>query len=288
MDVALHLRVIWRFKGVLLAGVLVGIAAAVLAAYEVSFDGRPKLTPRGAEEWTSRSELLVTQRGFPWGRVTLPGATAPGEPTLAPAPPRTGDGSKLQYADPGRFATLASLYSVISFSDQARARLPEPVEPEQIQAVPRSLDETSGIVLPVVVILTKHDTKAKARELNVHTVAALRDLLREQQLRAQIPPNERVSLQTLNFPSVPVKAVGRSLARPILAFVLSLICAIAWTHILHNLGGLSGPFARGRRAGAAPQRPQSTAKPETASILVDPERAGGATHRSVAPPRTTN
>jgi hypothetical protein len=237
MDVALHLRVLWRFKVVLIAGLLVGIAMAVLGAYRVTFDGVPTFTARGAEEWTSRSEVLVTQPGFPWGRVTLPGTGEPGAPTALLQATRRKGKSALQFADPGRFSTLASVYSVISLSDRARERLPERVSPGQIQALPLSLDAASGIVLPVVVIVTKHSTASKARKLNADVVVALRGRLLEQQRRAKIAPNQRVKLQTLNFPSAGQRTVGRSYTTSIIAFVLCLVCTIAWTHILHNLRG---------------------------------------------------
>jgi hypothetical protein len=245
---------------VVIAGLLLGIAMALLASYRVTLDGTPKLVQRGTEEWTSRSELLVTQPGFPWGRVTLPGVSTPG--AVAPPPAsREEEKSGLRFADPGRFSTLASLYSVISFSDQARELLPEDVQPSQIQALPRSLDSASGVVLPIVVILTKDTTPARARRLNVAAVAALRQFLRKQQQEAKIDANQRVSLQTLNFPSAATLTLRRSYIMSVLAFVLCMVCTLAWTHILQNLGGLSGRRARRRREAAAPRPAERTIAP---------------------------
>ena len=63
MDVARHAAVLWRFRGITAAGLVLGILLAILASYRVSFDGGPTLTARGTETWSATASLLVTQPG---------------------------------------------------------------------------------------------------------------------------------------------------------------------------------------------------------------------------------
>ena len=69
MNLSRHAAVLWRFRRVTAVGVFVGIFLAIFASYRIGSGG---LTPRGSETWTAVSSILVTQPGFPEGRVTLP------------------------------------------------------------------------------------------------------------------------------------------------------------------------------------------------------------------------
>src|SRR4051794_6481912 len=90
MNVARHAAVLWRFRAITATGLVLGILLAILASYRVSFAGGPSLTARGTETWSATASLLVTQPGFPEGRVTLPqkqidsGITTDGERVVAP------------------------------------------------------------------------------------------------------------------------------------------------------------------------------------------------------------
>ena len=69
MDLKLHLGVLWRFKFLIAAGLVLAVVLAVLSVMRVSFQGTtPTLTWRGVEIWTSNETLLVTQSGFPIGQ----------------------------------------------------------------------------------------------------------------------------------------------------------------------------------------------------------------------------
>src|SRR4051812_9484951 len=72
MSLARHAVLLWRYRAVAATGLLLGAALAFLATYKVTFDGGPSLVARGSYAYTSESSLLVTQEGFPEGRVVLP------------------------------------------------------------------------------------------------------------------------------------------------------------------------------------------------------------------------
>jgi hypothetical protein len=264
MNLERHLRVIWRYRVVVAIGLLLGSVLAFMASFQVS-NG---LQRRGSELWTSSSLVLVTQQGFPWGRVTLPGSATDSNGASTATPGATGQTEapeRQQFADPGRFNNLALLYSVISYSDQVRARLPERPEAGQIQAIPLDPTGSGQAELPIISLTTKAATPEAAMKLNEHAYAGLRDLLKNEQQANDIPAKERVVLAQLNHAQKPVLEQGRSWTSSILAYMLCVIAALALAHILEGLR-----IARERRERTAPAVVES-------DILV-PVMAGGATN----------
>lgn len=235
MQLERHLLVFWRFRAVVAGGVALGVLLAILAAYQVQWkDGSvvPSLAARGEEQWSAGSRLLVTQQGFPEGRVTLPGLTTDAAPEEQPN--ESDEKGSIQYADPARFASLAALYSSYARSDLVRSRIPDHPEPDQIQAVPLDLNGSGDQFLPIVEITTTDTTEQRARRLNDHTLKALRGLLTEEQASANIPKDSRVRLDTLNEPRTQLLS-GHSYTGSILAFFLCVLAAIALAHILETL-----------------------------------------------------
>jgi hypothetical protein len=229
MNLERHLRVLWNHKLVVVIGLIAGTLLAFLAAFQISTDG---LTRRGSEVWSSSSQVMVTQQGFPWGRVTLPANDLPGE---EPSGPAAEGENGIQFADPTRFANLALLYSVISYSDQVRARLPEKPTAGQIQAIPLDPTNSGSAFLPIISLTTQADTPEKAVSLNRHTFEGLQNLLVSEQEASNIPQKNRVLLSQLNKPQAPVLVEGRSMTSSILAFLLCSIAAVALAHILEGL-----------------------------------------------------
>src|SRR5215207_7640957 len=104
MDFRLFARVLWRFRLLVLLGFILATALSMLALVQVSAEG---LKYRQSELWASTTRLLVTQTGFPEGRLYAQQpdmTTNPGVPV----------------ADPGRFNNLAILYSELATSDPVR------------------------------------------------------------------------------------------------------------------------------------------------------------------------
>jgi hypothetical protein len=227
MNLARHAAVLWRFRQVTAVGLLLGIALAVLASYKVSGSG---LEARGASSYTSQSQLLVTQAGFPEGRVVLPTGPPVGTSTEVPAV----DPDRLEFADPNRFMSLADLYTKLILSDEVRGRITERPGEGQIQASP--LPAVSGApILPIIQLTTTAATPQAATQLNEHTADALRGLLEQRQARNDISPAQRVRISTLNAPSAGILAKGPSHMGSILALLLCLIGTVAVTHLLASL-----------------------------------------------------
>jgi hypothetical protein len=269
-----HLSLLWRYRAVVGLGVLLGAVLAFLAAFDVT-NGMQR---RGEEQWSSASQIFVTQDGFPWGRVTFPVATDPSDVNQPPTPETSAE-DRIKFADPTRFPNLAFLYSFLTNSDQVRGKLPGPPSPEQIQAVPLDPTGRGDAFLPIIQLTTTDDTAEGAVKLNNETMEGLKSLLTEWQDDAQIAKKDRVVLSTLSKPSTAALIAGRSLTPSLLAFMLCGILAIALAHILEGVRQ-----ARIRRESAVSWRPPNGAialpefEPATADARVAAEprrRAAG-------------
>ncbi len=73
MDLALYGRVLWRFKWLVLLGLLLALALTVFSVAKV--DGKGHLQYRKQEVWQGEADVLLTQGGFPEGRALFPGST---------------------------------------------------------------------------------------------------------------------------------------------------------------------------------------------------------------------
>jgi len=233
MNLARHASVLWRFRTVTVAGFGFAIVVAVLASYQVRLSG---LTPRASETWSATSQILVTQPGFPEGRVTLPqkqidnAVTSDGEEAVkkfaAPS-------DQVEFADPGRLAALGDLYSRFLTSDEVLRRVPERPAAGQVVASPFAGSQ-AGLLLPVVELKTMGSTGEMAQRINVHTYKALLEYLEERQAANKIPTARRVDLKLLVAPKVSLVS-GRKPTASILAFILVLLGTVAFTHLLESL-----------------------------------------------------
>jgi hypothetical protein len=227
MNLARHAAVLWRFRAVTAAGLLLGILLAILASYKITTHG---LVPRGASTYSSTSQLMVTQPGFPEGRTVLPTGPPIGSTTEEPKV----DPNRLEFADPARFLALADLYTKLLVSDEVRTRIPEHPSQAQISASP--VPAVSGApILPIIELTVLGPTPRAATNLNVHTADALRAELKQRQEKNDITPAQSVEITTLNAASPGVLMSGPSHTASILALMLCLIGTVAVTHLLASL-----------------------------------------------------
>lgn len=233
MNLARHASVLWRFRRVTAAGVVLGIVLAILASYRVSSSG---LTPRGSETWSAVSQILVTQPGFPEGRVTLPetqldtGVTTDGQPAVEEdAPPN----DQVEFADPARLAALGDLYSKFLTSDEVLRRVPEHPPAEAVMASPFASSQ-GGLLLPVIQLTTMAPSSALAQRVNLNTYKALLDFIDERAKANDIPQAKRVELELLVAPELTLVA-GRKPTGSVLVFMLILLGTVAVTHLLEAL-----------------------------------------------------
>jgi hypothetical protein len=233
VNLATHIRVLWRFRAVTAAGLTLAVALAILAAYKVGPGG---LERRGGETWSSSSSVLVTQKGCPECRTTLPTAptTVTSDATATTGATATKDG-KVQFADPGRYSQLALLYAVMARSDLVISRLPSHPAPGAVKVTPVDATGSGNQFLPILDTSALGSSPAAARRLNQEAVDGFRNLLRKMQDDSSTPDESRVELTLLNAPSAPTLVAGRSMTPSIMAFLLCLIATLAAAHILEAL-----------------------------------------------------
>jgi hypothetical protein len=226
MDLGLYLRVLWRFRALVVAGVLLSATVAFLSFVRVDLDGGvPKLSYRSAQTWASTSTLLVSQEGFPWGATILqsPVPLEPGEQPKGPL-----------YSDPSRFEGLAVLYAKFAQSDDVRTIIAEdgPL-PGAYTAAPGKTDE--GAYLPFVTITGVGTAPGSARRVAARATEGFREYLVRTQEANDIPPNRRVELEVVNSPAGAALQSGRSPVKPMFILLIGLGLTVGLAFVLENL-----------------------------------------------------
>jgi hypothetical protein len=236
MNLRRHLDVLWRFRLIVISGAVLGIVLATLVVFRPTTSG---LEWRAGEVWSSQSTIFVTQDGFPWGRVILPGpqATAGAVLPAGTLPQDTESSGKKneEFADPGRFANLGILYSYFAKSDRVRALMRPVPDPEQLLVTPVQAAQNTTEVLPLLAVETQAATPAEARKLNQSAIDALTRFLEQQQRDSKIAADDRVLLEVLNPPSKGTMLIGRSKTPALVALVLVMALALALSYCLDNL-----------------------------------------------------
>ena len=228
MDFGLYARVLWRFKLIVIGGLLLATGAAVLSVIRIAPSG---ISYRQDELWASTARLGVTQNGFPWGRLfAQPATTADGSTGS-----ETGrDEDQIPLANPDRFNALAILYAELASSDRVRAlmRHDGPVR-GQIVATPLR-DADSGVLLPLIDLTAISTSPQAATGLASRGVDALQTYLEEEQRTNGVPASDRVVLQEVTRPTSAHVFQPRSKTMPAVIFLAVMFATVALVFVLEN------------------------------------------------------
>jgi hypothetical protein len=230
VDFKLYARVLWRFRLLVIAGLVLALALALVSTVSV---GRNGMSYRESELWSSTLRLLVTQSGFPEGRLYAQKPLKPGEEaTTTDEPPAAGD---VPVADPNRFNALAILYAELAASDPVRQvmRRNGPVRGKLIATALR--DEQSGTLLPLIDLAAISTSPRAAITLAVRGANALNTFLQEQQRANRVPAADRVVVQTINQPRGALLFQPRSKTMPIVIFLVVMLAVVGLAFLLENL-----------------------------------------------------
>lgn len=212
MDLKLLGRALWRFKWLVLLGIVAAVGLTFISTFRVDKNG--KLSYRQGEKWASYAQIFVTQQGFPWGALQPPATT-----------------------DSGRFVSLALLYSSLADSDpvkQLMAKMGPPI-PGQIQAAAVLTSAGSSDALPIISIAGIAGTEKQSLALTGRAADALVSYIRSEQAANQIRDNNRVVVQIIKEPGQPTLLAGRSKAVPAMVFLAVLTVVVAMVLVLENL-----------------------------------------------------
>jgi hypothetical protein len=229
VDLNLYLRVLWRFRILVVAGLLLAVALALLSYARVNFDGgAPSFSYREDEIWESRSLLLVTEAGFPWGRT---------KPALESVPAKSKSEPEARvprFADPGRFVELAGIYVGFAGSDAVRdlmlrnGPLEGAVEAERFTRDGRTF-------LPIIELTGVATAPERAISTAKRGTKALRSYLAQQQLANKVPGRDRVELAQLTKPETAELVEARKRTRPVAIFLAVLFATLGLAFVLENL-----------------------------------------------------
>jgi capsular polysaccharide biosynthesis protein len=258
MDLHRHIRLLWRSKLLITAGAVVGILLGILASYKVSGTG---LEVRNQPLYTSQTKLMVTQNGFPWGRTTLPGSapsTIPSSEDESQGAPKSTDGT-INFADPGRLATLAWMYSHFLMGDQVRSMIKNPPEDLAIDAAPLTAGgNMSAGALPLIgLTISTHDAE-QAQRLSREVPDALERYLAKEQSASKTSPGDRVEITVVNKSQGPMAGKSKAMMMSLVVFMMALAAAVALAYILENLRASSRrveTLAEHREHGGEPSKP---------------------------------
>jgi hypothetical protein len=239
MDLSLYGRVFWRFRVLVAAGVLLATMLAFLTFVRVDLAKSPHLRYREHESWSSQATLWVTQRGFPSGRSALPITGATGVQGAATTTPSgsavSGAGKQPAFADPARFTDLAVLYSKLVPTDLVLSfvRRSGPIN-GTIAAEP-GFDSISGDILPLVLITATASTPKDAEALVRRATSGLQAYIDSRQASNGIASGDRVIVTRAQAATTPVLAKGRSMTKPVVVFLATLLAVLGLTAVLENV-----------------------------------------------------
>jgi hypothetical protein len=223
MDFRLYAGVLWRFRIIVAAGFAVAIILAILSIVRVSPHG---VSYRQSQLWSTTMRLLVTQRGFPEGRLYAQ------DPSGAPA---TSSADQAPVADPGRFNTLAILYAELATSDPVRRLMLRngPIAGKTAAAALR--DEASGVLLPLIDLTAISTSPGAAVRLAARNAAALDRYVSGQQQANHVPTSDRVVVRTIVKPKQPDVFQPRSKTMAIVVLLAVMLATTGLAFVLENL-----------------------------------------------------
>ncbi|HZT14854.1 MAG TPA: helix-turn-helix domain-containing protein [Gaiellaceae bacterium] len=235
MDLHLYARVVRRFWPLVVLGTVLAVLLAFVSFFRVGFHGGIHVAVRQTKTWKGSETILLTQKGFPWGRTVYPYDI--NRKTGQPLPSKS-------LADPSRFTDLAVVYAEVANGDAIRSQVfPHGSHGASYSASPVVNSVGSPVlgaqpitqIVPLVQVEALAGSPARARAIAARASNALRSYVEQSQERAGIPPSQRVLLQVLSTPRKATLARGYRLTGPIVIFLGTLVATLLLAFVLENL-----------------------------------------------------
>jgi hypothetical protein len=236
VDLQLAIRVLWRFKLLVITGLVLAFGLAFLSMVRVS-PSNPHLSYRAQPSYESLTTVFVTSHGFPWGSLKLRAGNK------LPEAPR-GEVNTSQLRD---FATVYLQFAASNQVKQIIARDKKDGGLDgTIQAFPVFASDSS--VLPLITLSAISNTPERAYALAHRHLAAFKQFLEGNQTRAGIAPDDRVILQAVNGPEPAHLLAGRKKTKSIMVFLAVMVAVCGLAFILENLRPRIRPVASTEQA----------------------------------------
>lgn len=268
MDIELFVRTLWRYRYVVVGGVVLAFALAFLSFVRVQpFGDGPTFEYRQAESWGSVFTLQVTQRGFPEGRTQIR--------TDLPQGVDPADAAQV-FADPGRLVGLTQLYARLVNSDRVKAIMRQD-GPIYGRLTTRELTSDDGEPLPILELSSVTLSPRLAVDRVLRQARAFQKYIRTNQQRAGVAADDRVELTDVSGPTAPKVVASRSKTLPLVVFVSLMIALLALVLALENV--------RQRRRGSELEAPVDAVSVEQATPTLRAAAQAASGGRSAPLPR---
>ena len=239
MDLQLYLRVIWRFRILVAAGMLLAIALALLSYVRVDFDGgKPSFTYRQSEKWESLAQVNIGAGGpllyssiDPETRALLDTARTPEEAREI-----------LKERDPAAYANLSFLlqltlnYMALATGDDVMNIMQSdgqgPVR-GALQTFPVRPGEVAEV--PMITFSAIAASPEEAYTLSRRHVTAFKKYVKQEQVDRGVPRDERVEVTDVKASQPAVLLEPRKKTTPIVVFITGMIAVLGLAFILENL-----------------------------------------------------
>ena len=225
MNLRLYLRILRRFWVVVAAGFAFALVVAFLAMAKVSFANGFSVSYRQQETWQAATRLLITQKGFPWGRSVFPVSPTAGTPDSTSA--------GAQFADPSRFSTLAVIYAQLMNGDLIRRQMLGYRREGGFVGATVVTDPSTQGPLPLVDVTGQAHTPAEAIRISRIAAGLFTSYVEHRQALNNIPDDQRVLLQAVS--TKPSLFAGRKKTLALVAFMAVLVATVGLTFLLENL-----------------------------------------------------
>lgn len=221
MDLKLALRVLWRFRILVAAGLALGCLLAFLSMVRVDLAGSPHFAYRAQPQYESTTSVFVTTHGFPWGSLDLnAGKSAPN------APRGTVNTNVLR--------DFASLYLQLATSTDVMRELARegPID-GVVTAYPILAPDST--TLPLVGLSAVAPSPGQALSLARRHLHAFQTWLQTSQVQAGTRAQNRIVLQPVSGPLPAHLLLGRKKTKPILILLATLVAVVGLAFVLENL-----------------------------------------------------
>jgi hypothetical protein len=259
VDLHLYLRVLWRFRVLVGAGLLLAITLAVISHVRVEIGGSPTFQYRQSEQWESLATIGVGSNTF------LPGsAVDPSALNFLQSPPSSAEEARrrAEEANAGDFSSLPRLNEAtvqlmrLATSDDVMRIMREDGK-GPIRGALQTFPVTSGdSLVPYITFSAIAAEPGEALALARRHVEAFSKYVRQRQETAGIEEDKRVVLYTVNEPQPAALLEGRKATRPIIVFLAVMTVVVALAFVLENLRPLVRTVGRG----------------DEEAVLVEPQR----------------
>jgi hypothetical protein len=221
MDLRLHLRVISRFRWLVIGGLLLAVVLTFFSYFKLELGNGVHVGYREDETFQSSETISLVS-------------------------PTAIVGNNSNGIDTGYLTDLAGIYAKLINSDIIRTPVKHRVGPHINYSASLVVDSTAGS-LPFLEIDGLATSGAKAVRITSAVSAAFLAYIRQNQ--QSLKPSRRINVQVVSAAADNVEvAKARSKTLPIVVFLLVLVATLGLAYVLENLR----PRAESAEPGAAP------------------------------------